>query len=175
MNEKDETTNATTNATTLDDVYPIVDAGGFDEEQKEAKIKPLPDDWYLWEILDYEVSLSGEASKVPGTPYVRFMCSCKDKDPECDGRKVRTRPQMLRGPGFKFFVGDGENLTGFVEMLTPSRGWDPKKGVRLLNADGKSEYLDSFVGCEVAGKTEKDTDLDGNVTGWNTIVEFNKK
>ena len=154
----------------LIDAMKPVDVEGFAKEQEEARRKPLPNARWKFQIGDYEVLESGPNSKVPKTPMVKFICNVMDPDPEWNGRTVRTGPLMLAGPGFVFFMGDGKNLKGFVEIVTPSREWDAKKKTRLVGEDRRSEYLDSFVGCEFAATTKIDHDTEtGEETGWNSM------
>ena len=161
------------------DSFPTIDVDGFGEEQEKAKMKPLPEARYLFEIEDYDVFLTGEMSKSgAGVPYVRFRCRTIDSDPDLNGRLVSTGPLMLSGAGFRFFVGDGRKggSGGFVEIIKPNRKWDVKKGIRLLE-DGYKEdggagsvYLDSFTGCQFSAEVSIDLDDEGEATGFNSMV-----
>ena len=155
-------------STPFDETFEPIDVAGFDEEQEKAKIPSLPDEKYKFVITDYDVLKSGENSKVPGTPYVRFNCQVQDPDPKFNGRYVRSGPFMLKGAGFRFFVGDNR-VKGFASTVSPSRKWDAKKGIRLIDERGESQYLASFVGCTFVCNTVTDTDDNGVETGFNSM------
>jgi len=127
-----------------------LDVEGFGQAQEDAKRPPLPNAKWLFEIDDYTVKRSKKNDL-----YVTFNCKVIDDDPVYNGRFVRSGPCMLQGAGLPFFVGDGAK-PGFVETITPSRTWDVKKGIRLVEANGRSAYLDSFAGCKFAAMTTID-------------------
>jgi len=155
-------------ATPIDETFEPIEVRGFAEEQNEAKIPPLPDEKYAFVIETYDVLKCGENAKNPGAPYVKFSCRVQDSDSRWNNRVVRTGPFMLSGPGLRFFIGDGRQI-GFVDVVTPARRWSKDKGITLLNTDGTSDYLDSFIGCKFVCNTITDLDSDGEPNGWNSL------
>ena len=147
----------------LNETFEPIVFNDYDSEVENASTPPLPDEKWKFVVCDYITLKSGEKSKAPGTPYVKFLCEVKDKNPEFDGRKVRTGPLMLSGAGFTFFL-------DFAGLVSPSRKF--KKDTQAIGSDGKSDYLASFKGCTFAARTEKDTNDEGKETGFNSMTDY---
>jgi len=150
------------NGTPLDTVFEPIDIEDMEEEYERLRLKPLPAGRYKVGILGYEISESGPNSKVPGTPMVRFHCHVvEDSDSVLNGRKIQSQRYMLRGGGFIFFL-------RLAKAVVPQRLI--KKSVRLLEPNGKSQYLDSFTGCTFIANVSVDHDADtGAETGYNSV------
>lgn len=167
MSKKDETfeeVTTTNNATPLDDEFDVIECDDMEQAYEDLKMKPVPKGEYMLEIDDYQVFKSGPDSKKPGSPLVKFKCKIvNDSNVENNGRKVQSRPYPLTGMGFKFFM-------DFAKIVTPKR-FTSNPG-QILGKDGRSKYLDSFVGCRFIQALVPNVNREtGEETGFNDFEE----